>query len=476
MREKQSERELFDEKYGSFCFAMDPKNPLAVQLNAIDQLLDEMPEILDWVLADLDSGAGHKAGAGAKTRHPKGARSRISAEQVLRSAILMQLRRLHYRELAEEIGAHTLYRKFTRFYERQIPHFTQLNDLIKAISPETMARINAALLQLGIKKKVEDGKAVRLDTTVSETNIAYPVDARLLGDSVRVLDRHLARLKAAAPELAFPYHRRTRRAKKRTYQIVMAKGKNIERRQRECYVDLLAVQAQVRGYAAGALAALAGAPGVAARLEVMAEAVELETVLPLAERVYDQARRRVLEGEAVPADEKLVSIFETHTDIICRGKKGSKAEFGHKLHVATGRSGLITWYEVLQGNPGDNELLLGALEGHVAAFGQAPQKVTADRRYYSADNETEARELGVAQVALPKPGFLSSVRRSLQKAPWFRRLLRWRGGIEGCLSTLLRRFGLKRCLWKGWRSFQSYVGLGVLTYNLRLLAGHLTRT
>lgn len=476
MRQKQCDRELFDEQYRMLEFAMNPKNPLARQLQAIDQLLDEMPEILDWARADLDSGAGPKADAQRKGGRPKGARPRISAEQVLRSAILMQLRRLHYRELAEEIDASVLYRKFTRFYERQIPHFTQLNDLIKAISPETLERLNAALLQLGIKKKVEDGKAVRLDTTVSETNIAYPVDARLLGDSVRVLDRHLARLKAAAPELRFPYHRRTRRAKKRAYQIVLAKGKNIERRQRECYVDLLAVQKQVRGYAAGALAALARAPGVGARLEVMAEAGELETVLPLAERVHDQARRRVLEGEKVPADEKLVSIFETHTDIICRGKKGSKAEFGHKLHFATGRSGLITWYEVLKGNPGDNELLLGALEGHVEAFGQVPQKVTADRRYYSADNETEARELGVEQVALPKPGFLSSVRRSLQKSRWFRRLLRWRGGIEGCLSTLLRRFGLKRCLWKGWRSFQSYVGLGVLTYNLRLLAGHLTQT
>lgn len=476
MRPKKSEPELFDEKYGSFGFAMNPKNPLVNQLEAIDKLLDEMPEILDWARADLDSGAGPKSDAQRKGGRPKGARPRISAEQILRSAILLQLRQLHFRELAEEIDANILYRKFTRFYERRIPHFTQLNDLIKALSPETMDRINAATLQLGIKKKVENGKAVRLDTTVSETHIAYPVDARLLNDSVRVLDRHLARLKAAAPELAFRYHRRTRRAKKRAYQIVMAKGKNIECRRREWYVDLLAVQEQVRGYAAGALAALDGAPGVGARLEVMAEAVELGAVLPLAERVHDQARRRVLENEKVPADEKLVSIFETHTDIICRGKKGTKAEFGHKLNFATGRSGLITWYEVLEGNPGDNELLLGALEGHVEAFGQAPQKVTADRRYYSAENETEARTLGVEQVALPKPGFLSSVRRSLQKARWFRQLLRWRGGIEGCLSTLLRRFGLKRCLWKGWRSFQSYVGLGVLTYNLRLLAGHLTRT
>jgi IS5 family transposase len=465
MRKKSSDRELFDQQYRMLEFAMNPKNPLAAELKAIDELLDEIPEMIDLVHSDIDH-----------SKSKKGRRAEISAEQILRSAILMQLRRLHYRELAEEIDVNMLYRKFTRFYGKKIPHYTQLNDLIKALSPRTMARLNATLLQLGIKKKVEDGKAVRFDTTVSETNIAYPVDARLLNDSVRVLDRHLAQLKAAAPGLAFPYHRRTRRAKKRAYQLVMLKGKNVEQRRLRLYEDLLKVQAQVRGYAAGALAALAGAPAVGARLEVMAEAAGLETVLPLAERVYDQARRRVLEGEKVPADEKLVSLFETHTDIICRGKKGSKAEFGHKLNFATGRSGLITWYEVLQGNPGDNELLLGALEGHVATFGQAPQKVTADRRYYSAENETKAHTLGVEQVALPKPGFLSSVRRSLQKARWFRRLLRWRGGIEGCLSTLLRRFGLKRCLWKGWRSFQSYVGLGVLTYNLRLLAGHLTQT
>lgn len=181
----------------------------------------------------------------------------------------------------------------------------------------------------------------------------------MLNDSVRVLDRHLARLKAVAPELAFRYHRRTRRAKKRAYQIVMAKGKNIECRRREWYVDLLAVQEQVRGYAAGALAALAGAPGVGASLGVMVEAAELETVLPLAQRVHDQARRRVLEGEKVPADEKADSaspsgvdfrdphrhraIFDCISGIgdsaICRGKKGTKAEFGHKLNFATGRSG-----------------------------------------------------------------------------------------------------------------------------------------
>ena len=149
----------------------------------------------------------------------------------------------------------------------------------------------------------------------------------------------------------------------------------------------------------------------------------MEALLPLAEQVYNQAHRRVILGQKVPAQEKIVSIFETHTDIICRGKKGSPTEFGHKFDVATGRSGLVTRYE----------------------------------------------------VAVPKPGRLSEVRRGLQKAPWFRRLMRLRAGVEGNLSTLLRSFGLKRCLWRGWESFKAYIGLGVLTYNLRLLAGHLAR-
>ena len=118
-------------------------------------------------------------------------------------------------------------------------------------------------------------------------------------------------------------------------------------------------------------------------------------------------------------------------------------------------------------------MIAESLEYHKQLFGKAPARLTADRRYHSEDNEKIAAAAGVKQVALPKPGRLSEVRRSLQKAPWFRRLMRWRAGIEGNLSTLLRSFGLKRCLWKGWRSFKSYIGFGVLTYNLRLLAGHL---
>ena len=465
MRKKENtDRELFDLQYENFIWSVNPKNPLMAELAAIDKLLDEAPEIVDWVHADLCGVVGAAPG-----RPPE-----ATSEQILRSAILMQLRALHYRQLADEIDANVVYRKFTRFYGKKIPHFTRLNDLIKMISPETMEKMNEAIVRLGIKKKVEDGKSIRHDTTVAETDVAHPVDARLLSDSVRVMNRLLVCLRKAAPvSIRFSFHNHARAVKKRAYRIVMAKGKNVEKRRGEWYGQLLDYQRKVRGYVEAALEAVGAESAVAHDPIVIGIIAELKRLLPLAEQVYDQARRRVMLGEKVAANEKLVSIFETHTDIICRGKKGSPAEFGHKFDVATGRSGLITFYRIYKGNPCDGDVLHGALDHHERLFGRAPERLAADRRFHSKDNENIAAEAGVKQVALPKSGRLSEVRKSLQKAPWFRRLMRWRAGIEGNLSTLLRSFGLKRCLWKGWRSFQAYVGLGVLTYNLRLLAGHL---
>jgi IS5 family transposase len=460
------DHELFDAHYQNLLFPMDPKNPLMAELRVIDSLLDEAPEILDLVHADLCKAEGAGAGRPAEA----------TSEQVLRSAILKQLRDLDYRNLAQEIDANPLYRKFTRFYGKKIPHFTRLNDLIKMIAPETMLRINEAIVRLGIKKKVENGKSIRHDTTVAETDIAWPRDSRLLNDSVRVLTRLLKELRQAAPELEFPFHDRGRAAKKRAYQIAMGKGKNAAGRREVLYQELLNLQAEVCDYARQALGAANAGSATAWAPEVMSLIYQLTHYLTLADRVWDQAHRRVVLGEMVPAAEKIVSIFEEHTDIICRGKTDSPTEFGHKFDVATGRSGLIVRYEVLEGNPGDGEILERAIQDHIKLFGRAPKRLTADRRYHSAENERIARELGVDQVALPKPGRLSEIRRELQKAPWFRRLMRFRAGIEGNLSTLLRSFGLSRCLWKGWRSFQAYIGLGVLTYNLRLLAGHLLKT
>jgi IS5 family transposase len=388
---------------------------------------------------------------------------------------LKQLRQFSYRTLASEIDITPIYRKFTRFYGASIPCFTTFERAIKAISAETMDSIHEEIVKLGIRKKVEKGKAIRHDTTVVGTDIAYPTDAKMLKDCVRVITRLAESLREAASGIRLVFSNHTRSAKKHAYRIAMAKGKHAEKTRAKSYKVLLKVQRKTRKEAEAMLEAVRSHSVVAMRIEVMGLIAEMQEVLNLAEQVYEQAERRVIRDEKVPVDEKLVSIFETHTDIICRGKKSSKTEFRHKVDFSTGRSGLVLRYEVFQGNPGDNEVLDRAIDDYIALFGQAPEKLTADRRYFSSDNERIAREKGVRQVALPKPGRLNELRKSLQNAPWFKKLLRWRAGVEGNLSTLLRSFGLKRCLWKGWESFKAYVGLSVITYNLRLLAGHLAK-
>jgi len=206
----------------------------------------------------------------------------------------------------------------------------------------------------------------------------------------------------------------------------------------------------------------------AGNIEAHGLLLEIELYRGRGEQARAQCERRVVGGQSVPAAEKIVWIFEAHTDIICRGKTQSPTEFGHKALFATGRSGLITHWAVVRGNPGDDTLGAAMLEEHTQRFGKAPAARPGDRRFHHA--EAAARQAGVEKIALPKPGVRNLARRALEKTRWFRRLLRFRAGIEGVLSTLLRAFGLTRCLWKSWPSFQSYVGLAVVAYNLRCLA------
>jgi IS5 family transposase len=199
---------------------------------------------------------------------------------------------------------------------------------------------------------------------------------------------------------------------------------------------------------------------------------EMDNYIPLVENAIDQCKRRVIQGEKVPASDKIVSIFEPHTDIICRGKTMSPAEFGHKVLVTSGASCLVTQYKVVKGNPGDNELFQNILEKHIDQFGESMDAFAADRRFYSFENERLATEspFNVKRVSIPKPGRRNAKRRAFEENSWFKKLQRFRAGIEGGLSTLIRSFGLGRCLWRGWESFKSWVGLSVFAYNLRKIA------
>jgi IS5 family transposase len=212
-------------------------------------------------------------------------------------------------------------------------------------------------------------------------------------------------------------------------------------------------------------------------LKALALISTLEQFLPLLQRVVDQATRRVLEGQAVPAADKVVSLFEPHTAIIQRGKAPPhETEFGRKVWYAEVDGGLISEYRLLPGNPPDNQdQWATSLKQHRDRFGHAPTTATADRGVYSPNNEAIAHQEHVREPALPKPGAKTPERQAYEAQPWFKAALRFRAGIEGRISVLRGPRGLRRCLNRGESGLERWVGWGVITNNLVVMATALTR-
>jgi IS5 family transposase len=443
-RKKIAQRAIFDQSIEQLICLIPPERVF----KKMDNVLDQNPRIIEIVHDDLTRGS-----------QATGARG-ISAEQVLRTAVLRHLKRYSWRELAKRLNDGICLRWFTRFYSAAIPHYTTLQKAIQSISDEAWSKINDLMVQFAKDRKIENGRSIRMDTTVVETNILYPIDARLLWDSIRVITRILERIRKSLPELEFGFANRMRKSKKLCYQITMVKGPTADKKRRKLYRKLISTANEVFEMGVRCFH----------QMPESNEYYQLDYYLTAMSVAIDQCERRILKGEDVPADEKILSIFEQHTDIICRGKSQSPAEFGHKVFFVTGKSGLVTQYEVLRGNPGDNELLPGCLAKHQSQYNKAPYNLSGDRRFFSDDNEIKATKAGVARVSICKPGYRSKARRQLEKEQWFKNLQKFRAGIEGIISGLMRGFGLKRCIWKGWESFCTYVSIGVFTFNLRKIA------
>jgi transposase, IS5 family len=177
----------------------------------------------------------------------------------------------------------------------------------------------------------------------------------------------------------------------------------------------------------------------------------------------------VLKEEQVPPDEKIYSIFETHTDLIKRGKVQKPIEFGHKIFLAESARGLITQYDVLQGNPSDHLQVAPSLKRHQETFGFAPALYSSDRGFFSDEHSQACQE--VKLVCIPqRGGKRTAEREAFEKSPEFKKGQRFRAGIEGRISVLFRGRGMKRCLAEGRERFEVLVGAAVLTNNLMTIA------
>jgi IS5 family transposase len=304
---------------------------------------------------------------------------------------------------------------------------------------------------------------------VVESNIHHPTDSSLLWDSVRVLARLMAH---ARDEFGIEFHDHRRRAKRRALNISNAKN---DQQRKALYRDLLKVTKKTVTQAESAIEQLAEVvpAGPVQMAQLTALSTELDHYLDLAQRVIYQTERRVLDGEQVPASEKLVSIFETHTDIIIKDNRDTL--YGHKLCLTSGASGLVTDAVVEEGNPADSTLAVQMVQRQKELYGKAPRQACFDGGFASRANLADIKALGVEDVAFHKRCRLQV--KDMAKSPAVYRTLRaFRAGVEGVISFLKRSFGLDRCAWRGFESFKAYVQASVLACNLLTIARHALAT
>ena len=425
------------------------------EFEAMSQILDAHPEAAKWVVGDL-------VGRRSSTKGREG----MSGEQVLRAMLVKQLGSFSYDELAFHLADSMSYRAFCRIgITQKIPTSKTLQRNVKKVEPVTLEKISVLLIEHAIAAKIEDGNKLRVDCTVVETNIHGPSDSSLLVDSVRVLVRLMDRAQEYV-EAQFTNHHR--RAKRRAIGILHARR---EEDRVPLYRDLLKVTNKTVTAAERVIAAFTSSYSAQAlRQPLIFELFDsLQHYLDLARRVVTQAHRRVVLGETVPSSEKLVSIFETHTDIIVKDRRDTL--YGHKLCLATGASGLITDCHVEKGNPADSTLAVGMVERHMERYGHAPRQVCFDGAFASRANFDEIKRLEAGDVVFTK-GKAITIDEMAGDEATFRMLRRFRAGIEATISFLKRCVGWTRCAWRSLRSFTAYAWASVVTANLLRLARH----
>ncbi len=437
-------------------------------LQSISDFLDDHKEMIEAVRRDLQRGL----------KNPGTGRNGLAPQQVLRSLILMRIKNWNYRELRERIADGYTLRQFTDFYCQPVPKHGAFNRAFNRLTPQTLQAVNELVVQAAVDLGLEDGQKLRVDSTVVQTDVHHPTDNTLLWDVVRVVTRLIGRLAEAVQQRIRGFRKRTRAARRRMQEIQRLTPKQRYERQTEKYRELIGVTEEVVDSAQRVVAQTRKARGknLVADLAIGELRKEIDHYCELGERVIDQARRRVLQGEQVPNTEKIYSIFESHTDLIKRGKVQTPLEFGHKVFLAESAQGLITQYQVLEGNPCDEQQVEPSLQHHKETFGHAPELYGSDRGFFSEKNVKSCKRNGVKVVCIPQRGGKKTrVREAYEKSPAFKKGQRFRAGIEGRISVLFRGRGMKRCPAEGRQRFELWVGAAVLANNLMRIAALLTK-
>lgn len=424
------------------------------ELAVIDTILNKHPEILEMVKEDITMG---------KEDSTIGRQDMPTVEQIVRAAIYKEMKNLTYRELEYEQHDSRMCTTFIKLDDRKPFSFEAYQKYISRISGESLNKVMVAINKIAMGEGIEEGRSIRTDSTVVETNIHYPTNNSLIWDCIKTIDRLLKKLKDSGVEIKVRSYKK--QAKKNHYKINNTKSKDKRKEEFKKQMKLLrsSINQAERAFTATLPKTIEG------WIEAQAIIKALRDLLPKAEKVYDISWRHEILGEAVPNKDKIFSIYEDHTDIIVKGSR--EVEFGHKVNLATGRSNLILDCRILDGNPSDTTLYTDVIDRIQANYGIVPRDIVTDGGYASKDNVKLAQDKGIINIVFNK--ITRSLKNIVRSTNIETRLKKWRSGIEAVISNLKRGFELYRCEWRTRERFDAKIYWNVIVYNIRVMTGAL---
>jgi len=420
------------------------------ELALIDTILNENPRLYEIIapdIMDLNKSSG------------KGRQDSPTVEQVVRAALYKELKKLDYRELEYAQEDSRICGMFIKLEGRSGFSFELFHKYISRIRGESLRRLMVEINRIMMEGEgMEDGRSLRTDSTVVETDIHYPTNNSLIWDCMKTAHRLLKKLEETGEIKKVRNYQR--QGKKNEFKINNTK-------QKEKRAEIFKKQLKLFRCSINQVRRVVGGVFAGMDLGVISIVAELKGLLPKMEKVYGISYRHEVLGENVPNGEKIFSIYEEHTDIIVKG--GREVEFGHKVNLTTGRSNLILDCEIVDGNPKDSNLYEGVLARVRSDYGIRPRDVVSDGAYASLKNQEKAKEYGVVNIVFNK--IVGSLKNVVQSVHLETRLKKWRSGMEAVISNVKRGFNLFRCEWKGREHYDAKVLWSVIAYNIRVMTG-----
>ena len=413
----------------------------------IDTILESRPDLILIFGSDI---------IGDEVASSFGRQDTPSVEQIVRAAIFKEMRRMDYRELEYAQLDSRICETFIKLEGREPFSFQLFQKYISRIKPESLHRVLVEINKIAISEGLEDVQRVSQDSTVVKTNIHYPTNNSLVWDCVKTSTRLLEHLKQEIDTLDFIDY--TKSAKKTFYEINVTRG---EAKRLPLFHKQLILFTKVINQTSNAI------KKKSTSIIAWSIQAELEKLLVLMEQVYDVTYRKEIEGEKVPSEDKLFSIYEQHTDIIVKGQR--EVLFGHKVNLAAGKSNLVLDCQVVRGNPSDKALYQPTIDNIIQNYEVIPRDSASDGGYASLANRTHAQKAGIVNIVFNKVvGSMQNIVSSLNMET---RLKKWRSAMEAIISNIKRGFNIRTCNWKGWEHFQAKVIWSVLAYNFRVMTG-----